>query len=195
MSAPPAAVPLRRFSIEALSREAWKNGGGWTRTVASHHVQGQIYWRVSVADIDASGPFSRFEGMDRIAVVVRGTGLRLSSESRVWNLDSLGSIAQFPGELAFRGDALEVPVQLWNVMVRRGQAQADLLLVEDETVQIPSAPHVLILVLRGRFELSLSEAGPIILADGEGLHLQGRAATGYLAPREANSLLLITVLR
>lgn len=186
---------LRRFAIEALPREAWKNGGGWTRTVASHGPAAQPDWRVSVADIGAAGPFSRFDGMDRTAVMVRGGALCLSGETEVVRFDGPGSYAQFPGELALHCEAPERPTQLWNVMVRRGQAQADLLIAEEDTVPLPCAPDLLVLVLRGRFELTRSGAEPLILADAEGLHLQGLAAPGCLVPCEAGGLLLVTALR
>ncbi|OGB71291.1 MAG: hypothetical protein A2486_09865 [Burkholderiales bacterium RIFOXYC12_FULL_65_23] len=186
---------LRRFAIEALPREAWKNGGGWTRTVASHGPADQPYWRVSVADIGAAGPFSRFDGMDRTAVMVRGGGLCLSGKTEAWHFDGPGSFAQFPGELALQCAAPEQPTQLWNVMVRRGQAQADLLIVEQDTVPLPCAPDLLLLVLRGRFELTRSGTEPLVLAEGEGLHLQDQVAPGHLAPSEPNSLLLVTALR
>ena len=148
-----------------------------------------------MADIGAAGPFSRFDGMDRTAVMVRGGGLCLSGKTEVLRFDGPGSFAQFPGELALQCDAPELPTQLWNVMVRRGQAQADLLIVEDETVPLPFAPDLLLLVLRGRFALTLSGTEPLVLATGEGLHLKGLVAPAYLAPSQANSLLLVTALR
>lgn len=186
---------LRRFAIEALPREAWKNGGGWTRTVASHGPADQPAWRVSVADIGAAGPFSRFDGMDRTAVMVQGGALGLIGQHQAWRFDGPGSFAQFPGELALQCEAPQQPTQLWNVMVRRGQAQADLLIVEDETVSLPSAPDLLLLVLRGRFELNMRGTEPLVLAQGQGLHLQDLVAAGQLAPSEPNSLLLVTALR
>ena len=186
---------LRRFAIEALPREAWKNGGGWTRTVASHGPADQPDWRVSVADIGAAGPFSRFDGMDRTAVMVQGGALGLIGQHQAWRFDGPGSCVQFPGELDLQCEAPQQPTQLWNVMVRRGQARVDLLIVEDETVPLPSAPDLLLLVLRGRFALTLSGAEPRVLAQGHGLHLQGLLASGHLAPSEANSLLLVTALR
>jgi len=79
--------------------------------------------------------------------------------------------------------------------VRRGQAEAKLLIAEDQTVELPRAPDVLVLVLRGRFELAMHGAEPQTVAAGDGLHLQGRVAPGEMTPCEANSLLLVTALR
>ncbi len=192
LSRPPV---LRRFAIETLPREAWKNGGGWTRTVASREQQGRLRWRVSVADIGAAGPFSRFEGMDRTAVMVQGGALGLIGQHQAWRFDGPGSYAQFPGELDLQCEAPQQPTQLWNVMVQRGQAQADLLIADEDTVSLPSAPDLLALVLRGRFELALPGAEPLLLLPGEGLQLQDLATPGSLAARAAHSLLLHPVLR
>ena len=71
---------LRRFTLADLPRERWRNGAGWTRTVASAaHVAdgGQPDWRVSLAEISQGAPFSLFPGMDRTAVLVRGGPVRL----------------------------------------------------------------------------------------------------------------------
>ncbi|MDD2881690.1 MAG: HutD family protein [Rhodoferax sp.] len=194
MSAHPAAGSLRRFSIDALPREAWKNGGGWTRTVASREAEHLLNWRVSVADITAAGPFSRFDGLDRTAVMVRGAGLSLSGDAQAWRFDGPGSSAQFPGELSLRCDAPDVPTQLWNVMVQRGQAQAKLLIVEDDAVDLTPAPDVLVLVLRGRFELALPGADSLVLNAFDCLHLQGLTVMAHITPVGANSLLLVTTL-
>jgi hypothetical protein len=181
--------------MEALPREAWKNGRGWTRTVASQEAGHLLRWRVSVADITAAGPFSRFDGLDRTAVMVRGAGLSLRGEAGLWQFDGPGSLAQFPGELALHCDAPGVPTQLWNVMVQRGQAQAKLLIVEDDAVDLSPAPDVLVLALRGRFELALPGANSLAFYADECLHLQGLVATARITPCEANSLLLVTTLR
>lgn len=196
----PQAAAVRRFSLPDLPREPWKNGGGWTRTIASHEVDGQTLWRVSVADIDAAGPFSRFEGMDRTAVMIRGARLRLAGLADDRNaahdlvFDGPGSRLQFPGERALHGDAPAIPTQLWNVMVRRGHGRADVAVARDEAVSLPLAPHVLVLVLRGEFALAGPDAEAASLHTDEGLHLRGLQTPWILAPRQAGSLLLITAL-
>jgi environmental stress-induced protein Ves len=194
MNARPTVGSLRCFSIDTLPREAWKNGGGWTRTVASHDADHLLRWRVSVADITAAGPFSRFDGLDRTAVMVRGTGLCLIGDAQAWHFDGPGSFAKFPGELALHCDAPVVPTQLWNVMVRRGQAQAKLLIVENDAVDLAPAPDVLVLVLRGRFELVLPGADSLVLNALDCLHLPGLTVMARITPLGANNLLLVTTL-
>jgi len=195
MSFDPALPLLRHFSIDSLPREAWKNGRGWTRTLASHYQQGELCWRVSLADITAAGPFSRFDGVDRTAVMVCGTELNLVGETGTWHFNGPGSFARFPGEAALHCDAPREPTQLWNVMVRRGRSQADLLIAADEAVDLPCAPHVLVLAIGGRFKLTTTGTETLSLAAGDVLHLQGLTAWAQLAPCEASSLVLVTALR
>ena len=62
----------------------WKNGGGSTTEIAicpegSGIPGGQFRWRVSIADVVADGPFSRFSGYDRHIMVVEGAGMTLNT--------------------------------------------------------------------------------------------------------------------
>ena len=65
--------------------QPWRNGGGATRELLAH--PGPANWRVrmSVADVQAAGPFSRFEGIERWFAVLEGAGvvLRLAGEERL----------------------------------------------------------------------------------------------------------------
>ena len=55
----------------------WRNGGGVTRELAVWPAQGEWAWRMSVAEVDRSGPFSRFEGIERWLAVLQGNGVQL----------------------------------------------------------------------------------------------------------------------
>ncbi len=39
----------------------------------------EFLWRVSIADVERDGPFSRFPGIDRTIVLLEGAGMRLRS--------------------------------------------------------------------------------------------------------------------
>ena len=76
----------------------WKNGGGTTTELAQGLARAsdqEWSWRISLADVEQSGPFSIFAGIDRITCVVEGDGMDLRHED--------GSLI-----------ALE-PNQLWNM--------------------------------------------------------------------------------
>ena len=56
----------------------WRNGGGLTRELAAWPAQGAWRWRMSVAEVTASGPFSRFAGITRWFAVLKGDGVVLT---------------------------------------------------------------------------------------------------------------------
>ncbi len=173
---------MHRFRIDDLPRERWRNGAGWTRTVCSREVGGQPWWRVSVAEISAAGPFSRFEGMDRIAVMLSGGGLCLSNAQVRLRFDGPGSVVQFPGEWDLQCDAPALPAQLFNIMVRRGSAGARVLLAADEPLALPPGGYQVALVLHGQFALVSPAGARHTLGAGEGVHWQWQDAGGCAVP-------------
>jgi uncharacterized protein len=165
---------VRRFSIDALSAEPWRNGGGSTRTIASSIAQSgeEWLWRVSLADIGRNGPFSRFPGIDRHLTLVEGRGLVLSDASSVMKLHGCGESVVFPGERALEATLLERPARALNVMSRRGRAVACVKTITPSAgvnLEMPGA-HVVVLVLAGSNAISAVSAGfELDLREGEGL--------------------------
>ena len=111
----------------------WKNGGGSTTEIAVE-PEGATWaafdWRVAIADIRESGPFSSFPGIDRSIMLLdapRGTEMELRIDGRRAPLP-LRAFVDFAGEAATEGilypdppgpDATSV-VRDFNVMSRRG---------------------------------------------------------------------------
>src|SRR5689334_4844647 len=59
-------------------RQRWKNGGGTTTELAREDAGDRWLWRVSIADVEVSGPFSDFAGYRRIIALLDGNGMALS---------------------------------------------------------------------------------------------------------------------
>ncbi len=57
----------------------WRNGGGVTRELLAWPDSQDWALRISVAEISASGPFSRFPGVDRWFAVLSGGAVRLDT--------------------------------------------------------------------------------------------------------------------
>ena len=75
-------------------------------------------WRVSIAQIDASGPFSNFTGYSRKMVLLRGAGLRLrfaGGPDRL--LRDIGDLTEFDGAVATECELLDGPCTDLNLMV------------------------------------------------------------------------------
>lgn len=88
-------------------------------------------WRLSVAEVAADGPFSRFEGVDRHILLLEGRGFRLRARSG-WTrtLDERHRPFAFAGEEEVACALLGGPVRDCNVMVRRAAASARVDVVE-----------------------------------------------------------------
>ncbi|HVV66414.1 MAG TPA: HutD family protein [Rhizomicrobium sp.] len=116
--------------LPAAERRAvpWKNGGGTTRVVAVHPKTAGLEdfdWRVSIAEIEKPGPFSRFEGIDRALLVLSGR-LRLDFEDRSIEIGPQSAPLLFAGEERCGGAPLGGRSMDLNVMTRRGRASARL---------------------------------------------------------------------
>lgn len=117
--------------LRAATRPAlpWKNGGGVTREVAAFPAGSDLThfdWRVSIAQVRAAGPFSRFPGVDRRMAVLEG---RLALTVDVQPATSLVPGAPpvfFPGDVPAFGEPLDGPVLDLNVMTRRGRFESAL---------------------------------------------------------------------
>jgi uncharacterized protein len=120
---------VRQSSFVAVP---WKNGGGVTHEAMRVPPGGDSYhWRVSVAQIDASGPFSDFAAYYRFMVLLKGAGVALTYSSgpraavsggsppRARELRMVGEMAEFDGGLATHCDLLDGPCVDLNLMVSK----------------------------------------------------------------------------
>ena len=199
------ASRLTPFAIDALRSEPWRNGAGWTRTVCVQHAEstsapalgqaggpadGPVLWCVSVADITAAGQFSQFDGLDRTAVMVQGGQLRLSNEAVQLDFDGIGSQLQFPGEWSLHCSAPEGCTQLLNIMVRRGQATANVQVVENAALALAPGGQQLVLVLRGSFQLRSHGGSSHTLSARTGLRWQALEESWQAEPLGTDAVLV-----
>lgn len=117
-------MPLHLFESAALPSMPWKNGGGTTREITCQPVGSSVHdfaWRLSIAEIAASGPFSAFAGVDRVITLLEGDGVHLHGASA--GVDHLLNQPlqpfAFSGDVALDCDVLGGVCQDFNVMVRR----------------------------------------------------------------------------
>jgi environmental stress-induced protein Ves len=95
----------------------WKNGGGITHEAVRVPGRGAFRWRVSIAHIDASGPFSDFAGYARTMVLLRGSGVALQlSDGTRRIMREAGDVAQFNGALGVECELLNGPCVDLNLM-------------------------------------------------------------------------------
>jgi hypothetical protein len=82
----------------------WKNGGGVTREALRVPASGDPFlWRVSIAQIDKSGPFSDFAAYNRTMVLLRGSGVDLTyANGGRYRLRNIGDLIEFDGAVAMQ---------------------------------------------------------------------------------------------
>jgi environmental stress-induced protein Ves len=98
----------------------WRNAGGSTREVARRPPEADSFdWRISIADISSSGPFSTFPGVDRVIMVCEQGQLSLSVDGVDRPLLP-DQPYRFAGEASTSCRAEAAPVRALNVMTRRG---------------------------------------------------------------------------
>ena len=97
----------------------WRNGGGRTRELLAWPSADDWLVRVSVADIEADGPFSPFHGVDRCFAVLEGAGVELALPDGPVRLQRGHAGVAFAGEAAPGCTLLGGPTRDLNLMVRR----------------------------------------------------------------------------
>jgi len=121
---------LRSADYPALP---WKNGRGVARQIAVFPADAgynTLDWQVSRPTIDRDTPFSRLAGLDRQFMVVSGKGVTLRLRGAPDGVAFEQRIDRPLEAFAFRGDwevdcaLAEGPVEVLNVMTRRGRSAA-----------------------------------------------------------------------
>ncbi len=98
--------------------QPWRNGGGVTRELLAGPAGGDWAWRISVADIDRSGPFSAFPGVTRWFAVLSGAGVALGLPDGERRLHPGTEACRFDGAAAPACRLLAGPTRDLNLMLR-----------------------------------------------------------------------------
>lgn len=128
MSLPHPATSLRLLNVSSLPVQPWKNGGGTTREIQCHPPQAgydTFDWRISLAQIQTPGDFSRFPGIDRHIMLIEGSSMHLRHEEQEHVLHPFTPYS-FAGEDKMACLLPQGPTQDLNLMLRRGRAQGSL---------------------------------------------------------------------
>ena len=148
-------MSVRKLLATAHRATPWKNGGGTTIEVAAYPEGAGIdafVWRVSIARVDAPGPFSRFDGVDRSIAVVTGRGMSLAIDGRgAVRLEEGDPPFAFPGEVAVAATLGAGSTEDFNVMTRRGRAaqRVTRVRVEGERTFARAGAWLVLVVVRG----------------------------------------------
>ena len=108
----------RLIALADVPAQPWRNGGGITRELLAWPEGGDWRVRVSVADIEADGPFSRFPGVARWFVVLEGGGVALTIAGAEQIRRAGDPPLAFSGEASVACRLLRGPSRDLNMMLR-----------------------------------------------------------------------------
>lgn len=171
MSAGSRVVPAVEYR-----RTRWANGAGWTREIhAEAGPRGTDWdWRLSIAEVAAAAPFSRFPGVDRELVLLAGEGMRLEfDDGEAVDLEPPFGRHRFAGERVLTGVPVGGPTQDFNLMWRRDRVTADLW-------RRPLVGAMVVFAEPGHTWAIHVLAGEARFADGSGLPRLGTGDTALL---------------
>jgi environmental stress-induced protein Ves len=112
------------IAAEDVAPQRWRNGGGWTRELLAWPAPPAAWrLRISLATIDAAGPFSVFPGVQRALALVSGAGLLLSIDGRAQRLHPGSEPVFFAGTAAVAAEPLAGPSIDLNLMTAAGRGE------------------------------------------------------------------------
>ena len=116
---------LRIIRKSSFKPSPWKNGGGVTHEAIRVPAEDPFRWRVSVAHIDASGPFSDFAAYNRKMVLLQGGGIELRfADGNRKTLQEVGDLVEFDGGSAAYCELTRGPCVDLNLMVSKSDGVA-----------------------------------------------------------------------
>ncbi len=115
---------LRILRSSDYPTRPWKNGGGTTRDIVVSPPAASLDdfdFRLSLAQVDRDGPFSRFDGVDRTLVLLSGAMTLHEPERRIDLVR--GEPVAFEGERSIEATLAGGSTLDFNVMTRRGRVR------------------------------------------------------------------------
>jgi uncharacterized protein len=110
----PASSTVRLVDV---APQPWRNGGGETRALLVRPRGDRWQVRVSVADVDVNGPFSRFPGVERWFAVLEGAGVVLTIGDKEHPLGPEDDALSFRGDAVVRCRLVDGPTRDLNLML------------------------------------------------------------------------------
>jgi environmental stress-induced protein Ves len=119
-------MPITHLPAQGYRRMPWKNGAGTTTEIAGFPAGASLDefdWRLAIADLDRSGPFSSFPDVERLLMVLPPGEVTLTIDGKERALPPL-EVLRFAGESVVSASLAAGPARDLNLMLRRGRVDA-----------------------------------------------------------------------
>lgn len=107
----------------------WKNNAGTTAEIARDEDQDPYRWRLSLAPVLAAGPFSKFQGYQRLLSVVEGNGLLIRGKGGEKKL-LVGEVQHFAGDESTEASLCDGPIKDIGLIYRPERVRAEMKVVD-----------------------------------------------------------------
>ncbi|WP_089161436.1 HutD/Ves family protein [Caballeronia sordidicola] len=174
---PDAGLPVGVVTrpLTSFETQAWRNGGGKTRPLAE---ESGASWRISLANVERDGPYSRFPGMTRQSLIVKGAGVTLQHEASRVELVPGRSI-EYDGDMEWWATLRDGPVVALNTMVDQSQFRAEVILLR-KPLLVPSRCFALVLPLNGSCAWRTRDLATATMLDADMVMTRGHGGPDIL---------------
>lgn len=160
----------------------WRNGQGSTTEIAVAPGAGatdRFRWRLSIADVGRSGPFSDFAGYDRVIAVVAGAGMRLAvAGCAPVRIDQQSEPHGFSGDAATICTLIAGPIRDLNLITDRATVRGRVRPLRPGRHRVPLAGGIALLHgVRGSLLAHHDLCGRFSVPEAATLRLDGAAGT------------------
>ena len=132
-------IAPKRVHWPHVPPQRWRNGGGSTRELLAFPAGDSWHVRISVADIEADGPFSAFPGVQRWFTVLQGAGVELDIDGQVQRLQRGDPPLCFDGAARVDCRLVDGPTRDLNFMLRAADGRLEAAV--DGQAWTPAAAH------------------------------------------------------
>jgi environmental stress-induced protein Ves len=146
---------MQLLSPADYKRTRWKNGAGITTELAIAPPTAGLedfLWRVSIAEVEADGPFSLFPGYDRAIMLLDGGMMLDAGANGTIPLVNPLEARYFSGDWRIFGRLLSGPSRDFNLIVRRERVSGSLEAISCDSscrLPCPAGGTIVCHILRG----------------------------------------------
>lgn len=150
---------IELIRTDQYTKMLWKNGAGFTLEIARSQGEADFEWRISMADVTTSGPFSLFPNKQRIISVLEGHGMVLHVDDLPAKKLKQGDIFAFHGESQVQSELVDGAIQDLNLIYDPAKFHARFQWLNDtaEQVFISSADLIFIFNQGGETQVKVDD--------------------------------------